>query len=135
MRLTPEEKQEVLDTVAEMIASTIHGASGVDVHQVLANSQAVPQNWREIVQQKVDARQSFSTGGRSNDASSAEHEAPQPLPVLPPLQTSKWDCPKCGARQEVVDARKSLRRSCTSPAVRILSDTVTSLCPACAKAV
>ncbi|EAN86691.1 hypothetical protein C3747_80g28 [Trypanosoma cruzi] len=129
--LSASEKREMIDTLAEMIASTIEGASVTDVHEALASHNITPGGWRELVQRKVEARRQR----KGSDVVSAIDIAPvtqdTPLPPTQTPTTRTWECPNCGTQQEVVDARRSLRHSGTSLAVRILSDTFPVGCGVC----
>ncbi|RNF01694.1 hypothetical protein TraAM80_06817 [Trypanosoma rangeli] len=128
--LSAFEKREMLDTLAGMIASTIEGASVEDVHAALASSEAVSGEWRELVEHNMEARQkqNFFDAASSMDRASA---AQQSLVPLAQIETTTWECPDCGAQQEVVDVHKSLRHSSTSTAVKTLSDTTLTGCPVC----
>ncbi|ORC84167.1 uncharacterized protein TM35_000481280 [Trypanosoma theileri] len=141
--LTAAEKQQALDAVAAMIASTIDGANCADVHAALSAAQQSTENWREVVQQKIDARQRSSSSSCNNTNNTNTNiingngEAPvdddKEFVMLSDvsLRTTTWECPKCGNKQSVVDVRSSLRHSSTSAAVHVLTDNNTSSCSIC----
>ncbi|SCU72071.1 uncharacterized protein TEOVI_000365300 [Trypanosoma equiperdum] len=148
-----QERKEALNTVAELIASTIEGAESQDVHDVLSSSLHLPHNWQEIVQKRAEQRRKLSatftlfceetiaTPSTDGNAALDISEAPATcfLPELrpktmPPVTTSAtrgFECPSCGNHWDVVDARKSLRNSNTSSALRELSNADVGFCPVC----
>nr|CCC93267.1 conserved hypothetical protein [Trypanosoma congolense IL3000] len=146
-----EEERKALDTVAELIASTIEGAESEDVHEVLSSSLRVPNNWQDIIQQKAEARRRFSTTSAAStdlaDGAAAANDGETPntpaTPLLPELKGATalpavnptmrtLECPNCGTSRDVVDIRKSMRHSNTLHAVRELSNIVDStFCPVC----
>ncbi|KAH9597671.1 hypothetical protein LSM04_006774 [Trypanosoma melophagium] len=139
--LTAAEKQQALDAVAAMIASTIDGANCADVHAALSATLQSAGNWREVVQQKIDDRRRLSSScnntntnnKNSNGDGDASVDDDKEWGMLSDvaLRTTTWECPKCGNKQSVVDVRSSLRHSSTSGAVRVLAENNTSSCSFC----
>ncbi|RNF22113.1 uncharacterized protein Tco025E_03275 [Trypanosoma conorhini] len=129
--LSASEKREMLDALAGMIASTIEGASVGDVHAALASAEAASGEWRELVQNKVEARHKRGLPDAAAAKDRPPAVQPQPSPQFTQAMTTAWECPACGTRYDVVDARRSLRRSSTSAAVKTLSDTTPTGCPVC----